>query len=93
MAKVSSSKDLKAINGVKRQEPEQVESERPTKRSKGLLEQDDTSDEEHGFSSDNRELPVRNDRSEPDVHGFKVNLEFARRFEYNKKREELQKRE
>lgn len=90
---MSSSKDPKAVNGVKRRESEQVQSERLTKRLKGLLEQDDTSDEERSVSSSDREMIVRDDGSETDVHGFKVNIEFARRFEHNKKREELHKRD
>lgn len=79
-----------SVNGSKRQEYEHVESERPTKRLKGLLEQEDTSDE-GSVPSNDKGVPARNDQPEATVHGFKVNFEYARRFEHNKKREELHK--
>ena len=80
------------FNDSKRQDPEQVESERPTKRLKALLGENDNSDNDD-LSSEEGELPLRNKRTETGVHGFKVNHDFARRFEHNKKREELHKRE
>lgn len=80
-----------SVNGSKRQEYEHVESERPTKRLKGLLEQEDTSDE-GSVPSNDKGVPARNDQPEATVHGFKLNFEYARRFEHNKKREELHKR-
>lgn len=92
MARTGPSRVPTALNGIKRQDPEQVKSERPTKRLKGLLEQDDTSDDEDSVSSDDKGVPLPIDRLGTDGHGFKVNLEFARRFEHNKKREELHKR-
>ena len=93
MAKTGSKKSPKILNKIKRKDLKQVESERPTKRLKALLEEDDTSDGEDSVSSSDRGVLARNDNSEPGGHGFKVNHEFARRFEHNKKREELQKRE
>ena len=93
MAKTCSNRGPKILSGVKRQDLEQAESERPTKRLKGLLEQDDTPNEEDSVSSNDMGVFVRTDESETDGHGFKVNHEFARRFEHNKKREELHKRE
>lgn len=93
MAKTGSKRDPKVLNEIKRKELEQVESERPTKRLKALLEEDDTSDEEDSVSGSDSGVLLRNDDSESGGHGFKVNHEFARRFEHNKKREELQKRE
>ncbi|CAF9903807.1 MAG: KRRI-Interacting protein 1 [Alectoria fallacina] len=91
MAKTCSNRGPKILSGVKRQDLEQAESERPTKRLKGLLEQDDTPNEEDSVSSNDMGVFVRTDESETDGHGFKVNHEFARRFEHNKKREELHK--
>lgn len=93
MAKMGFNKGSQALKDVEIKRHEQVESERPTKRLKGLLEEDDISDEEDSVSKMDRGLSVRNDESETGGHGFKVNHEFARRFEHNKKREELHKRE
>ncbi len=93
IAKMGSSRGLKVLNDIKRKTLEQVESERPTKRLKALLEEDDTSDEEDSVSDSDGGVLARNDDSGSSGHGFKVNHEFARRFEHNKKREELQKRE
>ncbi|KAF6222840.1 hypothetical protein HO133_000891 [Letharia lupina] len=88
---MSFNRGSQALKDVEIKHHEQVESERPTKRLKGLLEEDDISDEEDSVSKNDRRLSVRNDESETGGHGFKVNHEFARRFEHNKKREELHK--
>ena len=92
MARMGSDSGAKHLNDTKTQDPEQVEIERPTKRLKTFLAEDNTSDED-SVSSVKRGVPVDYDESETTGHGFKVNREFARRFEHNKKREELHKRE
>ena len=88
-----SSRDLKSPKDIKTQDLEELESERPKKRSKTLLEEDDTSDEDKSVSRDDTVVHVRNDEAETGGHGFKINHGFARRFEHNKQREELHKRE
>ena len=93
MAKMGSIRNPKAFNDIKKHDIEQVKSERPTKRLKALLEEDETSNEEDSVFSNDGAVPMRNVKQSPSNHGFKVNQEFARRFEHNKKREELHKRE
>ena len=91
LAKMGFPRAPEARHDIKRRNPEHVEDERPAKLLKTLLEEDDSSNEDDiGSSHDNGEF-VRDD--ETGGHGFKVNPEFARRFEHNKKREELHKRE
>ena len=92
MATMGSSRGLKFPKDIKRQDLEQVESERPTKRLKSLLEEGDATDEEYSVSGDDIGMHLRNDEPEIGGHGFKVNHEFAKRFEHNKQREELHKR-
>lgn len=93
MATMGSSGGLKFPKDIKRQDLEQIESERPIKRLKTLLEENDASDEEDSsVSRDEIGMHGPNDESEIGSHGFKVNHEFARRFEHNKQREELHKR-
>ena len=75
------------------QERSQVEGERPAKRLKALLEEDNTSSEGDQVPSHDTGVLMWNDETETGGHGFKVNHEFARRFEHNKKREELHRRE
>ncbi|PGH08381.1 protein KRI1 [Blastomyces parvus] len=60
--------------------------EPPAKKQKKLLLDDDSSDE----SSDNGGVALLDNG---DNVGFKINEEYAKRFEYNKKREELQQLE
>lgn len=93
MVKMGSSQGPKALNAIKRQNLGQIGTDRPTKRLKALLEEDDTSDEEKSVSGNAGGEPAGNDASESGGNGFKVNQEFARRFEHNKKREELHRRE
>ena len=81
------------VSAIKRRSPGHVEDERPAKRLKPLLMEDDTSNKVDKLPSREGGALVRSDESEASDHGFKVNHEFARRFEHNKKREELQKRE
>lgn len=90
---MGSSRELKVSKDIETQDLEELESERPKKRSKTLLEEDDTSDQDKSVSRDDPVAHVRNDEAETSSHGFKVNHEFARRFEHNKQREELHKRE
>lgn len=60
-----------------------------TKRTKALLEDDTSGDD--GASSTNGGVAVTNVRVSSEDESFKVNEEFAKRFEHNKKREELQR--
>ncbi len=76
--------------GRKRPNPSAAENGRPEKRAKPLLE-DDTSDEE-SESSVSGDVPSERQISPINGKGFTVNQDFAKRFEHNKKREELQKR-
>ena len=76
----------------KKRDREQVESDRPAKRLKALLEEDTTSDKDDNVSDNGRGGPVWTDDVEMGGQGFHINHEFARRFEHNKKREELHKR-
>lgn len=92
MAEMSSKRGSKVLDDFEREDLEQVESERPTKRLKTLLVEDDFSDEEDSVSGNKRGVPAWNDESDTGGQGLKVNHEFARRFEHNKKREELHKR-
>ena len=75
-------------NKIKR-EASTVLEEPSRKRIKALLE-DDTS-EDDGASSENSDAAETNLGLPGGWDGFKINEEFARRFEHNKKREELHK--
>lgn len=79
-------------DGVKRC-PEGLQEGRPQKRIKALLEDDGASDEEDSASSGDGGVSVKQEIISPNGHGFTVNQEFARRFEHNKEREELQRLE
>ena len=81
------------LDEAKRPNVEQFEGERSAKRLKVLLEEDDLSNGEDKVSSHGDEVPVLKEESESGSLGFKVNQEFANRFEHNKRREELHKRE
>ena len=83
----------KVVDDIKRPDRERVESERPAKRLEALLEEDDLSDGDLEVSSHSNELLMRNEESGSNGQGFKVNHDFAKRFEHNKRREELHKRE
>ena len=76
--------------GRKRLIPHTPENERLEKRLKSLL-QDDTSDKD-SESSVAGGVPLERSTSPPNENGFTINQDFARRFEHNKKREELQNR-
>ena len=91
MAETLFSRDQDQSERVKRKDSESVEVERPHKRLKALLDEDDTSAEGDSSSSNVEGVLVQENRVAPIDHGFTVNQEFARRFEHNKKREELQR--
>lgn len=92
MAKIGLSRGSKVLEDTKQPSPGQIQVQRPEHRLEALLDEDGLSDEEDRISShDEREL-VRNEESESGGHRFKVNHEFAKRFEHNKRREELHKR-
>ena len=56
--------------------------EPPSKKARKLLDDDSDSGDESGG------VPIG---KQSDVDSFKINEEYARRFEHNKKREEIQK--
>lgn len=62
--------------------------ERPAKKARMLL--DDSSDDDDSDGNTGG-VTLENGTSTSEDAGFKINAEYARRFEYNKKREELQK--
>ena len=74
----------------KRPFPHLVANERPEKKIKALLE-DETSGEDSA-SDVSGGVPLERSVSPINQSGFTINQDFARRFEHNKKREELQKR-
>ena len=86
-----SSRDRNGRHDAKRQRAEPVE-DRPSKRLKALLEEDDSSYEEAEKTS-GHDSTVQDDESATGDHSFRINHDFARRFEHNKKRDELHKRE
>ncbi len=65
----------------------EMDNQRPAKRAKILL--DDSGSEE---GSDAQSLHAEVSNSDAHPSSFKVNEEYAKRFEHNKKREELQSR-
>ena len=56
--------------------------EPPSKKMRKLLDEDSDSGDDNGG------VPIGDSLDD----GFKINEEYAKRFEYNKKREEVQKR-
>ena len=81
------------LDEAKRPNAEHFEGERPAKRLQVLLEEDDLSNGEDKVSAHGNEVSGFKEESESGSLGFKVNQEFAKRFEHNKRREELHKRE
>ena len=80
----------KQRNGLKRKSPPTAGSESPPKKV-NLLQDDDLSD------SDSEKSESGKDTQQDDVLsaqglGFSINQDYARRFEHNKKREELHRR-
>ena len=62
---------------------------RPAKRRKALLEVDDS--ERSRASSPSGGVAIGDHAQNDAMNGFSVNEDFARRFEHNKRREELQR--
>lgn len=62
-----------------------VNMEPPSKRARKLLDDDSSSDS----GDESGGVPIG--KQSPDDSAFKVNEDYARRFEHNKKREEMQK--
>ena len=89
---MNSKKSSKILRDSKKRDREQIEGDRPAKRLKGLLEEDTISNKNDSVSDNGRGGPVWTDDVEMGGQGFHINHEFARRFEHNKKREELHKR-
>ena len=77
---------------VKRRSPNSAQGQPPVKKIKVLLDQDDGSVDEQNITSNVGENGRAKNSASPDQDGFSVNEDFARRFEHNKKREELQRR-
>ena len=87
----SSSQSVDHANGTKRRSFEDEESVRPQKRTKTLLDEDNSSSDEDSLSSAAEGVSRGENESISNGHGFTINQEYARRFEHNKKREEQQK--
>lgn len=67
------------------------DSERPQKRVKGLLDEDCSSEHDQSTSGSAGGVRISERKASPAEDGFKINENFARRFDHNKKREELQR--
>ena len=91
-ATMHSKEGPKILRDSEKRDREQVESGRPAKRLKGLLEEDAISNKDDSVSDNGRGDLVWTDDVTMGGQGFHINQEFARRFEHNKKREELHKR-
>ena len=78
-------------NGTKRRSFEDEESVRPQKRTKTLLDEASSSNDDDSLSRAAEGVSRGQDESTSSEHGFTINQEYARRFEHNKKREEQQK--
>ena len=66
-----------------------LESGPPLKKRKALLEDEDSTKEDSSISNELGGAIVNQSGGSSEEGGFKVNEEYAKRFEYNKKREEL----
>ena len=86
MAELAPSPAKNGRSSKKRSNPTTAKTEYPHKKVKHLLT-DGTSTSESDESSGGAFLP-----SEANQDSFAINEEFAKRFEHNKKREELQRR-
>ena len=78
--------------GAKKRSSENLDRQQPPKKIRVLLPEDDQSNTEQDTYGNSK--GVSPDGSDPSFgdHGFTINEDFSRRFEHNKKREELQKR-
>lgn len=75
--------------GIKRSSSDTSERNRPEKRARVLLSED--SDGE-GSTDEHRSGIVQDSKVSANDYVLSVNKDFAKRFEYNKKREEVQQR-
>lgn len=92
--KMGKSRDRSSENhecSAKRKTPVQLDSEQPKKRTKILLGADN-SDYESSTVSPSGGVAINTSAVQDDEGAFKVNEDYAKRFEHNKKREELQRR-
>ena len=78
-------------NGTKRRSFQDEESVRPQKRTKTLLDEDSSSNNEDSSPGAAEVVSREQNDTTCNGHGFTINQEYARRFEHNKKREEQQK--
>ena len=90
MAKAVAALQSHREKGRKRPLPHSVDDLRPEKKSRPLLEVDTSEEENESISSGG--VALNSSVSPINQNGFTINQDFARRFEHNKKREELQKR-
>lgn len=79
------------VNGTRRRSFQGEESVRPKKRTKTLLDEDSSSNDDRSSSRDAEGVLVGQGKSSSNGHAFTINQDYARRFEHNKKREEQQK--
>lgn len=77
--------------GQKRKNSKPSPNVSPRKRSRVLLEDESLEDEETNHHSA-ANMPSKDQGIRTTGNAFVINQEFARRFEHNKKREELQQR-
>lgn len=70
---------------------EHADHERPRKRMKALLEEDDSFSDEQNTASSTGGVPVSDKFQFSSGEDFTINQDFARRFMHNKEREELQR--
>ncbi|KAL8802657.1 MAG: hypothetical protein Q9182_003673 [Xanthomendoza sp. 2 TL-2023] len=78
----------KGSSAPKRSNPAAIETERPRKKLKALLAEDEDLTSDSGDNVGGAPLPLEH----PSTNAITINEDFARRFEHNKRREELQKR-
>ena len=78
-------------NGTKKRSLQDEESVRLQKRTKTLLDEDNSSNDDDYFSIDADGVSAGQHKPSSKGHGFNINQEYARRFEHNKKREEQHK--
>ena len=79
-------------SGLKREAPEDECLRQAKKKAKLLFEDDDLSDDEQSATVDLNKTPATQRDATKKDSDLQINQEFARRFEHNKRREELQKR-
>ena len=76
-------------NASKRLLHDALESGPPQKKRKSLLADEDPIEDASEISNDTGGRAVNQSRGSSEEGGFKVNEDYAKRFEYNKQREEL----